>query len=645
MAQQFYPAMTVHIVMRFDETLLLVPEKAENRISAGTTGDVGDAVAAAGPTAKASQVSTEASFSGGKSISASAMPIVFPGDQMTQVCNIIPKSCNVELLGFRQASKFTIDVMFRDLPIDPRTLRAASVEIHLGAVPVEDFSEGMMGTVNAELIRASFLNTRRESGFPNQDTLLFYGTVDEWKVDHSGTGSKVTIEGRDLRGILLDAKVPGNKVAEVKLNQGIVSVVSDILMTFPADAGLAIDVVGWFKDDSEPVVGDKDGIADFRVSTGGQQRSSTGDGDKVSYWDIITNYCQLVGCVPFFLGKQLWITKTESLFERIADPVVPPFRKDGRNSNQREVKRPDGSTDTVKNIRRLVYGRDIESLSFSRKFGGQAVVPTVELIGTDDRQRGLAKRIIVQWPPEDSTAGKLKSSSNKLTLPYPGIRDKDRLIEIAKSIYEEVGRGEIAGEASTESVSSLGGDNNDPDLLRLRPTDAIEIYVDPSGLSGNVPIVSELNQQASKPFEEFVDFIAKKLGDRVIARVIAAASRGNVQKLLSQFRITRVNYVMSDGKLSTSIAFHNYIVVRANPEQVTVATTAANVVNKKRVVKQGQHRQAKVERKQSPREEAYSHYMGLVYQDGIRSGLKRLGLSDDATFKLLNAYNKLKVGK
>ena len=76
--------------------------------------------------------------------------------------------------------------------------------------------------------------------------------------------------------------------------------------------------------------------------------------------------------------------------------------------------------------------------------------------------------MIVQWPPEDSTAGKLKAGANKLTFPYSGIRDKDRLIEIAKSIYEEIGRSEIAGEASTDAVSSLGGDNNDPDVVSFQ---------------------------------------------------------------------------------------------------------------------------------------------------------------------------------
>lgn len=644
----FYPAMTAHITMRFDETLLLLPETSTpNRVSDGTTGSEGDTIAAAGPTAKANQVKTgqQTSAKSG-SINASAMPIVYPGDQMTQVCNIIPLNGSVELLGFRQASKFNLEFMFRDLPIDPRTLRAASIELHLGTVAVEDFSEGMMGTVNAELQRASFLATRRESGLPNPDTLLFFGTIDEWSVEHADSGSRVTIEGRDLRGILLDAKLPGPLIAKINLNQGITVVVGEILAAYPAEAGLLIDIVGYFEDDVEPIVGDVDHVVDYRVSTtGAQQGGGTGSEEKTSYWDLITQYCQLVGCVPFFLGKQLWIVKTESLFDRIAKPRVPPFRSDGVQSLTREVTRPDGSTDVIRNVPRLVYGRDVNSLKFSRKFAGAAIVPTIEIIGTDDTQRGRNKRIIVTWPPEKSNAGKLKAGKDKLTIPYPGIRSKDRLIEIAKSIYEEVGRGEVSGEAMTSSLTSLGGDNADPDLVRLRPSDAIEIYTDPTGLSGNVPIVSELNQQAARPFEELVDFIAKRLGDRVIARVIAAASRGNVQKLLSQFRITKVNFNWQAGKLETTINFHNYILVRHSPDNATVKNNATAVTTKHRVSKPGENRQAKVTPKQAAAAAAFDHYQALVYQDGIIAHFRRLGLSDEAIQRAMANYSKSKVGK
>jgi outer membrane protein len=124
-------------------------------------------------------------------------------DNITFVQNRIPLKCVVELPGYRQAGTFNMDFAFRDLPLDPRTVRACAVDIHLGAVSAADFGRGMVNTPT-DGWRSSVLRTTLDNGSANPDTLVMTGTVDKWSAKHSSGMSTVTIEGRDMRGILLD---------------------------------------------------------------------------------------------------------------------------------------------------------------------------------------------------------------------------------------------------------------------------------------------------------------------------------------------------------------------------------------------------------------------------------------------------------
>lgn len=542
----YYPAMVAHVTLRFDEAISLVKP-----------GDSG-------------QPSLE--------------PLVVPGgDGLVYALNLVPLRASVELAGIRQAWTFNLEFNFRDLPIDPRLLSAAAVELHLGTVPAEDFASGM--SRHAYLAgRASKLRTRTDGGDPNEETLLFYGTCDTWAVRHGEDGSRVTLEGRDLRGMMLDGEVNMKLLADVDLKQDIVDVVASIIALVPGELGLDIMVMtipDEWPGGVVPSPGTSDGMTRVRSGSGGDGGGGGGGkgGGSVSYWDIIVQYCYLVGAIPTFSGRDIWVRPAKDVFQQLVDPSSIPFK----GMRERAVTYAGGEDDGVVDldvapeylhVRRLVYGRDVKEVGFERKYGG-IKVPIVEVCAVDDRARGAGKFMLAQWPPKDSDLAKAKGE-NKIRIPPPhGVRDMAQLTEIARNAYEEIGRGEVGGSCTTKHLASFGGDNEDPDLLRLRPGQAVEFAVDSRPLASRAPLVAELADQERRSFDEQVEHVRKRLGeaegvplgDATLARAIVSSARGNVAEALQYFRTATVRYDFdADSGVQVAFDFQNYIVSRNKAE-------------------------------------------------------------------------------
>src|SRR5262249_36537646 len=138
-----------------------------------------------------------------------------------------------------------------------------------------------------------------------------------------------------------------------------------------------------------------------------------------------------------------------------------------------------------------------------------------------------------------------------LRIPVPGVNSKDRLREIAKDLFEEIGRGEMGGSVSTRSLASflvpndpqdkLAG-NKDPDLVKLRPGDAVELRVDSRQLSSTAPLVSSYTDSIRRSFDEEVADLQKRIGQGStetvsgdLARVLVATARGGILELSKFF--------------------------------------------------------------------------------------------------------------
>ena len=539
---------------------------------------------------------------------AAVRPLILRGaaDNLTRVVARQPKTASVEMSGYRQAGKFTITLDYRDLPIDPRVLRSMGVEIHLGTVAAADFAVGVTTTPQAGMSRRSILNTRDASGSMRGDTLLMIGVADTVTVDHDGNKGLITIEGRDLRGILLDAPITAAGLSRINATlpiapsaPGVKSVISEILKFHNATAGIIVQAnpgewpggriptvraAAFASSESTDVVPPPDQQATMNPA---------GNPDRLTLWDVINYYCQLVGAVPYFQGAKLLVRPIRGLYDQVnkagLDPRFPTPFADGK---PREIATSDGS-EPLRN-RRMVYGRDIAKLKFERKMGGKIVPPViVQSYSTSSAERGAARMIEAQWPTNAPAHKKARTervapsghstSNSPVTICVPNIRSKQQLQEIAHSIWEEIGRGEMGGNFSSKDLASFGGDDKDADLIRLRPGDPIEITMDGRGIGSRPPGPNELLSHGSqdRAFEAEVKAIQQVLaddpsssGDENLARVLVACARGAVKELQSFFRVCNVKYSWdASSGIGVDADFQNFVEARYK----TAVDSSANV--------------------------------------------------------------------
>jgi len=543
----YYPSLVVNLTLRFEEALTSVTYQP------GSTPRVGE--------------DPKADVAGAAS-----------KDELTQLIGLTPREASVELPGYRQAGKFSFALAYRDLPIDPRALRAVKAEVHLGTVSAEDFGRGMNYAGDGP--RPSVIATRAD-GAVREDTLLLYGLADEVSVEHGAEGSEIRFEGRDLRGLLLDLQLSAASLDKVKLDKPIDDVVRQIcrehkLLKAEMDAKpprLTIEVV---KDDWPSGVPKVAAVDDLtRVNKGAKGDKATmpsrGESDKLNYWDIITQFCFLVGAIPYFKGSKLLIRRARNLYEQTKDDAPSPFK----GQRKRELKSPDGRVIDTVNWRRMVYGADVLSFKMDRKLAG-VKVPTVEIVSMDTAASSKDRKgrmLTVRWPEEKKSTNVAAegdaAQEDFLRFPIAGIKNKDRLLEIAKNLYEEVGRGELNGGVSTRDLASFGGNNQDPDLLALRPGDMVELVTSTTATLGSRPaVVSEWMSHISRSEEEEVAEVAARLGSKSLARIVVKTARGKIPELQRFFRVANVKFSWgADKGVALDFDFHNYVEVRADPER------------------------------------------------------------------------------
>ena len=124
-------------------------------------------------------------------------------------------------------------------------------------------------------------------------------------------------------------------------------------------------------------------------------------------------------------------------------------------------------------------------------------------------------------------------------------------------------------------MASFGGDNTDPDLLRLAPGDGIEMMVDTRAVHSGAPLVSTFTDHNRTPFAAQVAEIDKLIGDENLSRVIVATSRGALAELQRFFRVQNVKYDWDDTGIKLAFDFQNYVVPRNQVEDAPAAKGAA----------------------------------------------------------------------
>lgn len=524
-------------------------------------------------------------------------------DSTTFVMNRVPKKCSVHLQGHSQAATYKLIFDYRELPIDPRTVVACSAEIHMGTVSASDFSEGMQREL-PNGTRKSILRTRNENNSTVEDNLLMMGPADNWTVEFGQDGAEVHIEGRDLRGMLLDSPLvsfadvydeqnptrhgmPSRRrrqstiLSRIKTNMPINDVVHQILQEhdqireLPASGKVRVVIFPEEWPDQKILSPGDDAILPRnRRGANGQQSSTGGATNNMNFWDLIVRLCYLVGAVPRFVGRNIEIRYAPSLFDMVRKSASAENRNTPFHPNRRREMDKDAW-----GIRRLVWGRDIQTMKIARKYAGVNKPHAIRVISANlsTNRRGRDQMLQAVWPPRtvrearaegvgwrpirDALGG--QESQEIRTYRVPGVTSLQRLTQIAQSFYEQIGRQEMSAEVEASRVTSFGGSNADPDLLRLRVGDPIELLVDASRLDSSAPIVSTLNATAQLPFAQSVAQVARHLnGNNGLARVIVATVRGNIMGTLRYFMVSSVNFDWSNEEVTVKAEMQNYIVYR-----------------------------------------------------------------------------------
>jgi hypothetical protein len=560
----YYPSALVNFTLRFDEALTSVFGP-----NAQSSDDLSDKPNTA--TVAATKAANVPSIIGGQS------------DNLSFVVGRIPQTMNVELTGYRQAWRFDMTFEYQDLPIDPRLIRAASVRIHLDAVESSEFAAGMRQRISPNNFQqiGNRTNTtgsarRRSMLDPTDDNTVLVGIVDDACSELSGSMSTIRITGRDLRGILLDSKVTNLRLmANLDLTKSIDKVIKQILSRHPFGDRFVVEAL---EEDWEgqviPSPATASGITRVNLGANGRSPSLMPAGaGNLNYWDLITNYCFLVGAIPYFHVNKLRVRPARSLFTKVHNNngesnLKSPF-KNG-------LARHDDNIPNDWKVRKLVYGRDIKTLKFERKYVG-FVPKTVRAVcmDTSNPNRGKQKLLIADWPTDIDCDGTKKVTAAKKThvassgthaeadvlkIPIHGINDINVLRRIAKDVYEEIGRGEMGGSVETENLASFGGDNQDPDLVRLRPGDTVELIPDVRPITSILPLINEFTDLNRLDFESAVKKVKERVGDEKLARAILATSRAT--ELQRFFRVANVRFTWGTSGLSLAFDYQNYVEAR-----------------------------------------------------------------------------------
>ena len=631
--ETYYPSCVVDLRIRYDSAFTL-------NATGATVFSVGSASNPSG-TAIPFSTGTEAAANTGISVFLDPSTTT---DNLSHIIGRIPIRANVELPAYRSAGTFHLTFDYKDLPIDPRLIRACGVSIYMDTVAAAGFAQGASGKT-AVGQPPSFIgpNAKQSILTPTVKNLALVGVVDNWSVQHSSKGSTVTIEGRDQRGLLLNSPLNPALFEDLDLNQPIDAVIRDILAKH-GDLGMIDVSLGNYVtaavtgknvyDDfpngvPSPVT--EDGATDVselryvqpkptvyaarngvrtrvrkRANGKGWRPSAKGAMGSANYWDLIVNYCSIVGTVPYFESENiLRIKPGRNLFDQTSADPYSPAGAFGHGVQSRNVGEPQPLR-----IRRMVFGHNVEELTYERKFMG-IYGRTIKLasLDTSSPNRGEQKLITVEYPTEadfkamaaarglplppatnvdkakvtrESPSGKTAAKEEILIYTKPGINSVTRLRSIAMDLYEEMMRGEQGGSIKTRSLASFGGSNADPDLLYVRPGDSVELVVNSRSLEGRVPVVSTLNAQEQGLSDgRLFQQLKAKLGDENHARALIASLKGYAVQLQNIYRVKDVKLDWDIGTgVTISFNFQNYIVPRQEllPVGTGSGTSSSGVV-------------------------------------------------------------------
>jgi hypothetical protein len=472
-----------------------------------------------------------------------------PPDDLTVVGQVQPVSLMIERNGLAQAGTATIEVAWADAPLDPRVIRAIHVVATLGVVPAADWEAGMRGERKPD----DSLRSVVSSGDPG--TTDFAGYADKEKMELSEADA-VTLECRDMSAPLRDRELRDGECID---------------LTLPVDRGVAafLDSLGpETRNMKVSYRGPEQGNIPVPAAGASQERGrrrgrvvtrGRGTGERCSAWDHVTDVVRGMGLLPVMDGFTLALIAPRTLYSTSGGTALA-----GGGGEPR----------------RMVWGRNLRSLSFERVFCGVRA-PTIEVRSYDpDQGRTIWARYPVaagqpasgvlgrDVPPAPSRASAVQPSGSAndaiRVMVVQGVTDPGRLAAVARNAFEQIGRQEISGTFETDEVTSYDAPEDAADLLAMNAGDAVELLM---AQADSTDAAQEAAGTASTMAEiqamdraRRADYMVALGWPRAVAERFAALQ--DATGFQTVFRVQRVTLRFSEEGFSLSCDFINYVTVR-----------------------------------------------------------------------------------
>lgn len=216
------------------------------------------------------------------------------------------------------------------------------------------------------------------------------------------------------------------------------------------------------------------------------RRGAGGSGQKISYWDFITDLVVGAGFICYIRLPKLAVAG-----------VLPPA--------ELVIALPRTYyAQAEPEVRQFIYGFNVDRLEISRNYTGRNI-PTGVVVSAFTAETG--QPISAVWPPDALKARSNRPSGNaagtgdrtelttiNLNDRIPATTAQIILTTIAESLYQQIARGELEVTVETTALSTLpsnAGKAEVADMLKLRPADPIEVTILPEDLTGTQPLVTE----------------------------------------------------------------------------------------------------------------------------------------------------------
>jgi len=436
--------------------------------------------------------------------------------EVLQDVKVMPVSCrnlSVERKGYEEADKFSARIDYKAFPFDPRCIRSCGI-----TVCIEDRKKIFNQSNSLSLIE------------PSEDNIIFQGFADESSMEFDDETRSIVIDGRDFTGLFIDQK--RLNTSPIPLSKPIDQIIQDLILEQRATEEIVVEnrtgeplpVLAKLAPDFNPV-----------TSVKNQKRKET-------YWDIIQDILGRVGLVGFIEIDKFIISKPQNIYEK-------------------------------KEIKQFIYGGNVKNIKFTRKLGrSKNYNVKVSSFNSLDKRVEEAKipeeatdpnfiqnfgNTVVTVPQLDKDGKKIEppKTADYMTFLVKDITDKEQLIKIGESVYEEMSRQQIEGTLTTFEMEIPEETDNGTSPIKfskLRNGTAIKVFFDQSE-------IEELRSNASK--EEKRNFLIK----RGYPIDVASAFAESLDRINTAFytRSVRFELDQEDG-FTMTLDFINFIDLDSN---------------------------------------------------------------------------------